>query len=317
MPCFSPLTGYKDTSGRLVFKSTGTVSSMKVPCGQCIGCRIDRTRAWAMRCVHESKKHNHNSFITLTYAPRHLPHGGNLQIKDFQDFMKRLRKPLPPRSVSFFHCGEYGDDPSDITHLSRSVITPRGTVLGRPHYHALLFGIDFLDKTPWKKSHTGDQIYRSEALDKLWGKGHASVGAVTEQTAAYTAGYIFKKINGDLAEDHYTCLLDEGGFIQLQPEYITMSRRPAVGADWIATYADEVYWSDQVIFRGHPTKPPRFYDKQLKKENPSLYDLTKNDSTFKRLDADTKQKENNRPQRLKVRATVTRAKISTFKRNLS
>lgn len=270
-----------------------------------------------MRCVHEASKHQDNAFITLTYAPEHLPYGGNLVKKDFQDFMKRLRKPLPPGAVSFFHCGEYGDDPSDIRALPRSVVTPRGTILGRPHYHALIFGYDFLDKTPWKKSHSGDQIYRSPQLEKIWGKGHCSVGAVTEQTAAYTAGYIFKKINGDLSEEHYKCALDAGGTIDLQPEYITMSRRPAIGADWIATYQDEVYWSDTVVFRGHETKPPRFYDKQLRKEDPSLYDLTKNERTFHRLDATETKKSNSRKKRLKVREEVTRAKISLYKRNLS
>lgn len=270
-----------------------------------------------MRCVHEASKHQENCFITLTYAPEHLPYGASLVKKDFQDFMKRLRKKLGTRRVSFFHCGEYGDDPLDAQYLPRSVETSRGTILGRPHYHALIFGFDFPDKTPWKKSHSGDQIFRSEILETLWPKGHSSIGAVTEQTAAYTAGYIFKKINGDEADSHYRFRLKDGSQVDLQPEYITMSRRPAIGADWIAKYSDETYFHDEVIFRGRPTKPPRFYDKQLRKENPSLFDLTKHDRTWKRLEQTEKLKSNNRPKRLKVREKVTRARISLYKRNLS
>lgn len=299
MPCYHPLKGYKTPDGALTFKSGGTVSHMQVACGQCIGCRIDRTRHWAMRCVHESKKHQDNCFITLTYAPEHLPYGGTLVKKDFQDFMKRLRKSLGHRKVSFFHCGEYGE------------------LLSRPHYHALLFGHDFMDKTPWKKSHTGDQIYVSKTLEKLWGKGHCSIGAVTELTAAYTAGYIFKKITGDLAKDHYKRLLPDGSIIDLQPEYITMSTRPAIGVDWIDTYVDEVYRSDTVIFRGRETKPPRFYDKQLRKLQEGLYETVKSERTDKRLSAPEKQKANNREKRLKVREQVAHAKTSLFKRNLS
>lgn len=269
-----------------------------------------------MRCVHESKKHDQNAFITLTYSPAHLPPGGTLVKKDFQDFMKRLRKSLGRQRVSFFHCGEYGDDPSDVAHLPRSVVTNRGTVLGRPHYHALLFGHDFMDKTPWKKSHTGDQIYISSTLEKLWGKGQCTTGAVTEQTAAYTAGYIFKKINGDEADQHYRLCLTTGGFIELQSEYITMSRRPAIGADWIDTFQDEVYHHDSIIFRGHETKPPRFYDKQLKRKDEALFELTKHERTFKRLDATESSKANARQSRLKIREEVTHAKISQFKRAL-
>lgn len=286
MPCTSPLKGFKDSTGALSFSSRGSKSVMSVACGQCMDCRIDRSRAWAIRCVHESQKHLENCFITLTYAPDHLPPGGTLVKKHFQDFMKRLRKSLGNRKVSFFHCGEYGEQ------------------LSRPHYHALIFGYDFQDKKPWKKSHDGSQLFTSAALEKLWAKGFCSIGAVTYQTAAYCSAYVLKKITGDLAESHY------GG---KQPEYITMSLRPAIGKDWINIYNADVYPGDTVVMQGRETKPPRYYDKILKKNDPELHDKLK---LKRRLNRTTKQVLNATPKRLKVRATITSAKINLFKRNL-
>src|SRR4051794_29862641 len=100
MPCFRPLKGYRarvtnpDTGKRsIVFNARKGFNDLPVdlPCGQCIGCRLERSRQWAIRCSHEAKLHEENCFITLTYAPEHLPPGGTLVVKDFQDFMKRLR----------------------------------------------------------------------------------------------------------------------------------------------------------------------------------------------------------------------------------
>ena len=137
MPCYSPLTAYKGKStdsGKmcLSFKRSeglfGSFSAINLPCGQCIGCRLERSRQWAVRCMHEASLHDENSFLTLTYSDENLPPGGSLHLPDFQNFMKRLRKSIAPKRVRFYHCGEYGD------------------ILSRPHYHALLFGYDFDDR---------------------------------------------------------------------------------------------------------------------------------------------------------------------------
>ena len=81
-----------------------------IPCGKCVGCLLDRSRDWATRCMLEAKDHEHNCFITLTYNDDHLPDKREmindltgeisespfrtLQKRDFQLFMKRLRKQL-------------------------------------------------------------------------------------------------------------------------------------------------------------------------------------------------------------------------------
>ena len=143
MVCYYPLQAWrsldylKGLKSTIVFSSDtpsdGVYSSLTLPCGQCIGCRLNYSRNWAIRCVHESSLHEHNCFITLTYNDENLPLNGSLDLKHFQDFMKRLRKKVSV-PIRYFHCGEYG---------SR---------LQRPHYHLLLFGLDFPDKKFWKMS---------------------------------------------------------------------------------------------------------------------------------------------------------------------
>ena len=137
-----------------------TVRSLQLPCGRCIGCRLERSRQWAMRCVHEASLSPYNSFITLTYDDAHLPYRSDLDYPAFQRFLKRLRK-TASSPVRFYMCGEYGP------------------LTQRPHYHACLFNFDFADKTYWRTSDAGSRCYRSELLDRLWGLGHAECGAVT------------------------------------------------------------------------------------------------------------------------------------------
>ena len=118
MPCYHPITAWRLVGG--MDKKTGKwkitfdkrkghpATEMKISCGQCIGCRLERSRQWAVRCVHEASLHTANSFITLTYRNECLPGDGSVHPEHFQKFMKRLRKALPDVKIRFFHCGEYG-----------------------------------------------------------------------------------------------------------------------------------------------------------------------------------------------------------------
>lgn len=92
MACFYPLKAYQQPGGDIKFHDNGKGRYLELPCGQCIGCRLERSRQWAMRCVHEASMHDNNCFITLTYNPENLPPDGGLIKSDFQKFMKRLRK---------------------------------------------------------------------------------------------------------------------------------------------------------------------------------------------------------------------------------
>lgn len=256
MTCFSPLRVFQEEPGKSVtFVPTREADTpMWIACSQCIGCRLERSRQWATRCIHESQMHEFNSFITLTYDDENLPWDGSLNKKHFQDFMKRLRKKFEPQTIRFFHCGEYGEQ------------------LQRPHYHACLFGIDFADRYLWT-TRNGVNTYRSPTLEKLWPLGMSTCGELTWETAAYTARYILKKITGDEAEEHYWRPLCTDLEIQVQPEYITMSLKPGIGRTWYEKFKGDCYPSDFITHRGTKYSVPKYYDKLKKAEAPAEYEL--------------------------------------------
>lgn len=256
MACYHPLQAWRsltvNPSGKrgIVFKPENEMheitSKIEVPCGQCLGCRLERSRQWAIRCMHEASLHADNCFITLTYNDDNLPEGSTLIKSDFQKFIKRLRKNHGVK-IRYFACGEYGSE------------------FARPHYHACIFGYKFPDTKPFKKLHGGHFLYTSESLAKLWTKGYSSIGAVNFETAAYVARYVTKKINGKLDEAtaHYENYDPETGewFNTRLKEYINMSLKPAVGKGWIEKFYDDVYPRDEIIVRGKKLKPPKYYDK--------------------------------------------------------
>lgn len=307
MPCYSPLKGYRSASvnpsGKrsIVFSPTEGYRDLpvEVPCGQCIGCRLEYSRQWAIRCMHEASLHAENCFITLTYSPEHLPRDNSLNVRHFQLFMKRLRKYVsshyPGRTIRYFHCGEYG------------------ARYGRPHYHALLFGWDFPDRVFLRHTGAGSRLDRSRILETLWPFGYSSVGDVTFDSAAYVARYITKKVTGERAEEHYRWVDPETGEIfNRRPEYTTMSRRPGIAAEWYRRYKHEVYPRDEVIVKGRAMRPPKYYDSLFEVEFPE--DAARVKAARKKAAA--KYKANNTPDRLAVREKVKKAQISRLVRTL-
>lgn len=235
MPCYFPLRAVL-VSGpegrRLDFSRSSVGKALSLPCGRCIGCRLERARQWAVRIVHESKMHEESCFVTLTYDSVSLPKDGSLSVEHCQLFLKRLRSKLAPSKIRFFLCGEYGDK------------------FGRPHYHAILFGYKPVDGKVL--SGEGDfTLYDSDELSKVWGLGLVSFGQVSFDSACYVANYSTKKIVGSGAASHY-----QGR----RPEFLLMSRRPGIGRTWFERFGSDVYPSDQVVVRGRETRPPRYYD---------------------------------------------------------
>lgn len=266
---------------------------VEIPCGQCIGCRLERSRQWAIRCVHEAQLHQENCFITLTYDDDNLPLNRSLDISHFQKFMKRLRKFLPQK-VRFYHCGEYGD------------------TNGRPHYHACIFGHDFPDKIKWTERE-GIILYRSRELETLWPAGFSTIGDVTFESAAYCARYILKKVNGELAKNHYVQIDPFTGEITYrQPEYTTMSRRPGIGTGWFSRFNAEVYPADEVIMRGRPIQPPKFYDGLYELGHPIELEKIKQ----RRKRKASKFSADQTPERLKVRCQVQKSQIKQLPRKV-
>lgn len=244
MGCDEPLIAYygKDVgpSGkrRLVFNRQAAFSPVRVPvrCGQCMGCRLQDARFWAVRCMHEFRCTNAAEFLTLTYDDKHLPEDGTLVRRDPQLFLKRLRKEFG-NGIRFFGCGEYGE---------RSA---------RPHYHLLLFNYVSRDRRYYGLSpKSREKLYTSEAIRKLWPFGNNIIGDVDYDSCCYVAGYTTGKITGSLADDHYMGRL---------PEFAMMSRRPGIGSDWFDKYGRHAYQFDSVIFKNAEMKPPRYYDLKM------------------------------------------------------
>ena len=291
MPCYYPLQGYlsrslnKSGKRSVVFNHReGFIDlPVKVPCGQCIGCRLERSRQWAVRCVHEASLYDENCFITLTYDNEHLDKNGSLVKADFQKFMKRLRKRFGS-GVRYYHCGEYGE------------------VNMRPHHHACLFNFNFGDRVPLDLSYSSNDLpalYVSNDLAELWPFGIHTIGDVTFESAAYVARYVMKKITGERADSHYNGRL---------PEYTTMSRRPGIGRQWFDKFKGDCYPSDELVIRGGVvSKPPRYYDELYFGEDSKTMNLIKG----RRLKC-AKSNIHNSGQRLSVRCKVTEAKCKTF-----
>lgn len=248
-----PAVRMSDGSVRFVSRSKrGAQDSLELPCGQCVGCRLERSRQWAMRCLHEASLHQDNAFITLTYSDSNLPRGGSLDYSDFQNFMKRLRKRVGTK-VRFYCGGEYGEEQM------------------RPHFHACLFGYDFPDKLYYKKTGSGQSIYTSKLLESLWPLGLSSVGSVTFESAAYIARYCVQKVTGDLAESHYRVVTDDGEIIDRVPEFNHMSLKPGIGKPWLDKFRTDVFPRDYVVVNGVKTKPPKYYDRLFEKEDPGTF----------------------------------------------
>lgn len=305
MPCFRPLEGWRSSSrspnGKrpVVFKMREGFHDrpVKVPCGQCIGCRLEKSRQWAMRCMHEASQHEENSFVTLTYAPEHIPAYGSLCKADLQKFMKRLRKARygnGPGRIRYFGSGEYGDR----TH--------------RPHYHLLLFGCGFGDKSHLT-SRGNYQVYTSPELERLWPLGLHEIGSVTFDSAAYVARYVVKKATGDQAEAKYQVIdEDTGEVVKIQPEFAVMSRRPAVGRQWLEKFGDEVLTHDSVVINGREVKPPKYYDYRFECEGVEGLELVK----ARRRAKARKYEHDNVPERLAAKEAVATARLNLKGRTL-
>lgn len=318
MPCYNPIDAWRakslNPSGKrgLVFNPHKGFIDMpvQVPCGQCIGCRLEKSRQWALRCVHEASLHDDNCFITLTYNDSHLPAGATLVKSDFQNFMKRFRFSIFPKKVRFYHCGEYGEcDVSNPKHVDKYGLSD----LGRPHYHALIFGHRF-SGLEMVRHKDGIPLYTSSELADLWPVGFNTVGEVTFESAAYCARYITKKITGDRAEDHYKrVFVNTGEIVEVLPEYTTMSRRPGVGAGWFDQFEGDVYPKDFTTVRGKQIKPPKFYDRLLEERDYDLFEKVKSS----RVKSAKKRKEDNTKDRLRSKEKVKQAQADMLKRSLN
>lgn len=300
--CFHPITGHRTLEGKVKFSliggaRPGGLGAVTVSCGQCWGCRLERSRQWAVRCIHEASTHERNTFLTLTYTDEHLPEGGTLDLEAFPKFVRSWRKKIyraekakgrkAVKPLRYFHCGEYGEE------------------YGRPHYHAIIFGQSFdKDKKFFKRTDNGDDLYTSEELSALWTHGHALLGEVTFESAAYVARYIMKKQSGDGSKGYYG---------ERKPPYVTMSRNPGIGRKWYEKYGKETFRDDYIVINGKKVRPPKFYDTQFEIDNPEDMERLKKG----RVDQAKKHEKNNTPERLEVREKILKRKIKVRLRDIN
>ncbi|WNK12563.1 MAG: replication initiator protein [Microvirus sp.] len=277
MTCDAPIQGYfgpvnPETGKRpLQFSLQGSFTGVRqmVPCGRCLGCRLDRARSWGLRIMHESKMHEQNSFLTLTYDNSNLPVVGTLVPSHLQGFHKRLHnRLLDSRSygIRYYGVGEYGD-------LSR-----------RPHYHSIIFGFDFPDKLIYSKNGKGEYLYTSKLLDEIWGFGSCKIAAVTYASAFYVARYCCKKVDGKQREAGHYLVYDSDGVVHERvPEFAHMSRRPGIGSSYFDKFGSEVRHHDSVILDGHEVPSVRYYDLKIKAANEADLELIKKRRRAKRV----------------------------------
>ncbi|WNK12991.1 MAG: replication initiator protein [Microvirus sp.] len=256
MSCAGQLEAYRPALGGPVVFNKPTngraYTPIQLPCGQCILCRLEHARQWAVRITHEAQLWETSSFITLTYDDEHLPNQGSLDYSHLQKFWKRLRKARGP--LRYYAVGEYGDNTL------------------RPHYHACVFGHAFTENRLILRTEP-TMLWTSPQLNDAWGMGHVSVGALTFQTAQYTASYVTKKLNN---KRRYVTVNEETGELEplIQPRAF-MSLRPAIGRDWLDLHGKAVYDHDRVIINGTAQKPPKYYDRWLEKIDESKAETIK------------------------------------------
>lgn len=239
---------------------------IEAPCGQCIGCRLDYSRQWAIRITKEAEQWPQSWFVTLTYDQENLPWvdtvntetgelvlGNPLFPKHLTKFMKDLRDHwryhYNHQNIRFFACGEYGEK------------------YQRPHYHICLLNMPIPEELleAAGNNELGDTYYNCPTIEKIWGKGIVKLGALTWQSAAYVARYIVKKQKGQGSDAWYK----SRGQI---PEFTRMSRKPGIGREWFEQHKEEIYKNDEIFLPKRNgairLKPAAYYDRLYDLEQP-------------------------------------------------
>lgn len=231
------------------------LGAMLLPCRQCIGCRLEYSRQWATRLIHETDFHKNAIFLTLTYDEDHVPKGGTLNPSHLTTFFKDLRARMDhygKEKIKYFACGEYGD---------RTL---------RPHYHAALFGpfschAEDRGRHEEEPSRSGGLQYSHDDISAVWPFGLHRFSEHTFETAAYVARYVLKKVSGILAPDHYG---------DRHPEFVRMSK--GLGKQHLQRWKEDVYPADHIVLPGRGAfMPPPYYDRLLEKVDPGLFQKIK------------------------------------------
>lgn len=330
MSCKSPRPLYHTDNGNVTLSKPHPSSKhfATTKCHMCNQCQIDYRISWGLRGQLENQMHQHSQFVTLTYDNEHLPQGANLYPKHHQDFFKRVRnyekRHGNKQTIRYMLCGEYGRETS------------------RPHYHAIIFGLELPDKILKYKTQKGVYEYSSAILTKLWPHGSATASSVTPAACSYIVSYMKKdsinrnenartqaEINGhkylgnyikveksiDLAGNitknllPYQCLNPSTGVIteRMRP-YARFSTNPGIGRAWFDKYYKDMFPKGYINLDGKKCFAPGYFYDLLRQIDRPLYEAVKQSriqyaETFE-------NHTDNTPQRRLIKAIVQEANIS-------
>lgn len=288
MPCYRPVTVFKDPDGGPIsFHEKKDHREIQIPCGKCIGCRIEIVDGWAFRCMAEASLHKDNHFVTLTYDDDNLPIDESLDHRHWQLFAKRVRKSLGP--FRFFMCGEYGEN---------------NTL--RPHYHGLLFGLDIPDLVKSNSVYAKRDTFKSSTVSGCWGKGDVIIGTVTHESARYCAQYATKRVSKELEVERYSHITRFGEFVVRKQMYGKMSLKPGIGAEWFDRYWKDCANHGAVFQNQYKKKVPRYFNKLMEDLHPEEFEqmqFTRTQNALRFF-----QPGESSPARLEVKEAVAHAK---------
>lgn len=233
---------------------------LEVPCGNCIGCRLDYSKDWATRADLEAKRWQYNWFITLTYDEENLPKGikGNptLDTSNIDDFIQRLRNYFKVNygytGIRYLLAGEYGDQ------------------LARPHYHLILFNCPLPDIKPYtivdgvyhqKKDSFGNYYLFSDIIEEAWRhRGDVKISESSWYTSAYVSSYVVKKQKGQSSK-----VYDVLGIL---PPFLRASNKPGIGYCYYETHGKQLAEYPLLYIARNNNKPlqtraPRYFKKHI------------------------------------------------------
>lgn len=278
MRCQNPFSRSYDYNGNI--RSLQESDKEFVPfgfgCRKCLPCRLQQAREKSIRCWHESKLHEHNIFLTLTYSDQHLA-SPRLIYSDWQTFIKALRHHIYEKELEKIF-------PEIATHMerrqaakalspdARKILLKRiairtiqtgeyGEHNKRPHWHAIIFNYAPGDSKYHRTTERGDTLYSSSTLDQLWGNNDPEncptlFGAVTIESAGYVARYAAKKLVHGRDQDH-----------DYHPLHKTSSKR-AIGRGWIEKNWRHVFATGFINLPTGIAAIPRYYTDWLREHRP-------------------------------------------------
>lgn len=291
---------YLKKLNRISFHEIPNWIPITIPCGKCIGCKMEKVKSHSTRCTLEASQWKNNCFITLTYS-NHIkrkdgkpayPEDNKLHKEDIQLFIKKLRKKYTgieewtnpntkkiEKPIRYFGCGEHGPKTN------------------RVHWHFCIFNWKPKDLKLYKTENKNGKPYTlwtSKELSKLWGYGFVVVGNLTEETANYVARYTTKKI-------------------KTEDECLMMSRNPGI-AKWNWQKNAEKYKEYGILV--HNTKGttrqnlPKYFKKLWKQENREEYEQANYENKQK-----MKQLKNEQAESLNYTENFTKSELSTDIKN--